>query len=91
MAAGIPGSSTLGSLFRSPITRVDALPKPALDLLFDPPDRAAAEMNPLREQTRTFQPVDVGEAVTDFVDQLMATDDPHGTGAFPNGASRNVR
>ncbi len=79
------------SLFRSPITRADALPKPALDLLLDPADRATTEMDPLREQTRTFQPVDLGEAVTDFVGQLMASDDSHGTGAFLKGASRNVR
>jgi hypothetical protein len=33
----------------------------------------------------------VGEAVTDLVGQLMATDDPHGTGASPGEASRYVR
>jgi hypothetical protein len=73
------------------MTRVHALSEPALDLLFDPPDRAPTEMDPLREQTRTLQPVDMSEAVTDLVGQLMATDDPHGTGASPNGALRDVR
>jgi hypothetical protein len=48
-------------------------------------------MDPLREQTCAFQPVDVGEAVTDFVGQLMASDDSHGTGASSKGASRNIR
>jgi hypothetical protein len=33
----------------------------------------------------------VSEAVTDLVGQLMATDDPHGTGASPDEASRNFR
>jgi hypothetical protein len=41
--------------------------------------------------TLAFQPIDVGEAVADLFGQLMATDDPHGTGTFPKGASRNVR
>jgi hypothetical protein len=54
-------------------------------------DRAPAKMDPLREQTRAFQPIDLGKAITDLVGQLMATDDPHGTGAFPNGASRAGR
>jgi hypothetical protein len=54
------------SPFRPLVTRVHALPKPALDLLFDPTDGAAAEMDPLWEQTRTLQPIDVGEAVTDL-------------------------
>jgi hypothetical protein len=91
MAAGGPSIEFSRSPLRSPVTRVYALPKPALDLLLDPPDRATAEMDPLREQTRTLQPIDVGEAVTDPVGQLMATDDPHGAGASPSEASRDVR
>jgi hypothetical protein len=91
MAAGIPGSGASRSSFRSPVTRVHALPKPTLDLLLDPSNSAGAEMDALREQTRTFQPVNVGKAVADFVGQLMATDDPHGTAASPDAASRDVR
>ena len=64
--------------------------RPALDLLLNPADRAATEMHPSRKQARTLQPVDMGEAVTDLVGQLTTTDDPHGTGASPNEASRDV-
>jgi hypothetical protein len=55
-----PRAVPLRSPFRPPVTRLHALPEPALDLLLDPPDRAGAEMHPSREQTRMFQPIDVG-------------------------------
>ena len=87
----MPEHQALAVTAPAPVTRVHALSEPALDLVFDPPDRARAEMDPMREQTRTLHTVDVPEAITDFVGQLMATDDPHGTGASPNETSPNIR
>jgi hypothetical protein len=91
MVAGCPSIRLWRSPLRPPVTRVHALSEPVLDLLFNPPDSATAEMDPLRKLARALQSIDVAEAVTDLGGQLMATDDPHGTGASPKEALVNVR